>query len=141
MIDIFDFYLIRTLCCHIGYACAGPCHEMFWFCNIMRIPWYIWCAGTVSTHVYVYSGLKILKNVHKVKKKSIWMAQRQIQVNHLNVKLRDWMFYQNVPMPFLLQTISSCSFLMAKAARFVLEKKKSSFSQKNKEEVSKLTRM
>jgi len=36
-------------CCHIGYACAGPCHEAFVFCNI-TIPCHIWCASTMSTH-------------------------------------------------------------------------------------------
>jgi len=27
-------YSKQPHCCHIGYACAGPCHEAFVFCNI-----------------------------------------------------------------------------------------------------------
>jgi len=41
-------YSKQPHCCHIGYACAGPCHDVFMFCNI-TIPCHIWCASTMST--------------------------------------------------------------------------------------------
>jgi hypothetical protein len=44
-------YSKQPHCCHIGYACAGPCHEAFVFCNI-TIPCHIWCASTKSTRKY-----------------------------------------------------------------------------------------
>jgi hypothetical protein len=44
-------YSKQPHCCHIGYACAGPCHEAFVFCNF-TIPCHIWCASTMSTRTY-----------------------------------------------------------------------------------------
>jgi len=41
-------YSKQPHCCHIGYACAGACHDAFVFCNI-TIPCHIWCASTMST--------------------------------------------------------------------------------------------
>jgi len=50
LVDINVCHYSKQLqCCHIGYACAGPCHEAFVFCNI-TIPCHIWCASTMSTH-------------------------------------------------------------------------------------------
>jgi len=43
-------YSKQPHCCHIGYACAGPCHEAFVFCSI-TIPCHIWCESTMSTRM------------------------------------------------------------------------------------------
>jgi hypothetical protein len=49
--DICHYSQQPHCCCHIGYACAGPCHEVFRFCNI-TIPCHIWCASTMSTRMF-----------------------------------------------------------------------------------------
>jgi hypothetical protein len=51
-------YSKQPHCCHIGYACAGPCREAFRFCNI-TIPCHICFASTMSTHI-LYSVAQVV---------------------------------------------------------------------------------
>lgn len=76
-------YSKQPHCCHIGYACAGPCHEVFRFCNI-TIPCHIWCASTMSTHRFLNcTNINFLVTVSSALESGRYLADLAIKLSNI----------------------------------------------------------
>ena len=88
-------YSKQPHCCHIGYACAGPCHDVFMFCNI-TIPCHIWCASTMSTRTcsVITQALNFLVTLSSALESGHYLADPTVKMSNIFLYSRTFGHYR-----------------------------------------------